>query len=559
MTKQCTQCSKTFHIDSSDQAFYDRINVPAPTFCPSCRLQRRLSFRVERNIYQRTCDLTGKPILSVYNTTRPYPVYDIAAWWTDRWSPLTYGRDFDFKRLFFDQFSELQVVVPRLALIQQQPMENSAYCNAASRNKNCYLVFSTNQCEDCYYGSWVNSSKNCVDNYSILRCELCYQCIDCKDCYHCWYAQDSRNCTDSYFIKSCIGCRNIAFCTNLVNAEYCLFNQAVTKQVFEEFVQQLRAATSEQWNIYQQQYMDLRKKMFMRYYQGVNNEASTGHHINNCKNCRDCFLVDASENIRYGVHLEFVKDAMDYSYWGQQAEQLYEVQASGYNITNLKFCNLCWSGCENLEYCDHSFSSKNCFGCVGLKKNEYCILNKQYTATEYERLVDKIKQYMRTTKEYGEFFPMQLSPFDYNETLAQEFFPLTETDVQQRGWRWKNKDQTDYQAQTYQLPDRIEQVNDDILQATLACRQCTKNYRIVAQELVFYRQEKLLIPRLCPNCRHLDRLAQRPKYDTWTRQCMCTQPEHNHNNRCVKEFVTPYSPNQPELIYCEDCYKKQVY
>jgi hypothetical protein len=374
--------------------------------------------------------------------------------------------------------------------------------------------------------------------------------VDCKDCYHCWFAQDSRNCTDSYFIKSCIGSRNIAFCTNLVNAEYQLFNTQVSKQEFETFVAGLRSATPEQWQNYQTQYTELCKKMFLRYYQGVNNEASTGHHINNCNHCTDCYLVDSSENVRYGAHLEFVKDAMDYTYWGQQAEQMYEVQASGYNVTNLKFCNLCWSGCQNLEYCDHCFSAQNCFGCVGLKKQKFCILNKQYTEPEYHRLVAKIKDHMRTTKEYGEFFPVTLSPFDYNETLAQEFFPLTETDVTNQGWRWKQKDQKEYTPQSLQ---------SDPLQSLYACTHCNKNYKLVKPELDFYQRERLPIPQLCPNCRHENRLAKRPGYEMWSRQCMCTQPTHQHTSICTQTVTTPYSPNQPELVYCEDCYKKEVY
>jgi hypothetical protein len=344
-----------------------------------------------------------------------------------------------------------------------------------------------------------------------------------------------------------------------VNAEYCLFNKPVTKQAFEQFVQELRTATPEQWQQYRQQFSDLCKQMFLRYYQGVNNEGSTGHHINNCKNCRDCYLVDASENVRYGAHLEFAKDCMDYTYWGQQAEQMYEVQASGYNVSNLKFCNLCWSGCQDLEYCDHCFSAQNCFGCVGLKKHQYCILNTQYAAAEYERLVDSIRQHMLQTKEYGEFFPTTVSPFDYNETLAQEFFPLTEADAKHYGWRWKQPDPTDYKAQTVVLLEQISAVSDSVLAELLACTQCRKNYRIVAPELEFYRAQRLPVPQLCPNCRHLRRLALRPGYDMWSRQCMCTQPDHTHASRCATTVVTPYSPDQPEILYCEDCYKKEIY
>ena len=32
---------------------------------------------------------------------------------------------------------------------------------------------------------------------------------------------------------------------------------------------------------------------------------------------------------------------------------------------------------------------------------------------------------MMITGEWGEFFPSSLSPFGYNETVAQEYFPLT--------------------------------------------------------------------------------------------------------------------------------------
>ena len=31
--------------------------------------------------------------------------------------------------------------------------------------------------------------------------------------------------------------------------------------------------------------------------------------------------------------------------------------------------------------------------------------------------------------EWGEFFPSTLSPFGYNETVAQEYFPLTREEV----------------------------------------------------------------------------------------------------------------------------------
>jgi hypothetical protein len=86
----------------------------------------------------------------------------------------------------------------------------------------------------------------------------------------------------------------------------------------------------------------------------------------------------------------------------------------------------------------------NLFGCSGLKSASYCILNKQYTKAEYEILVPKIIEHMMKISspsdegdahraggvmEWGEFFPSSMSPFGYNETVAQEYYPMTRDEV----------------------------------------------------------------------------------------------------------------------------------
>ena len=43
---------------------------------------------------------------------------------------------------------------------------------------------------------------------------------------------------------------------------------------------------------------------------------------------------------------------------------------------------------------------------------------------------------MKSTKEWGEFFPTELSAFGYNETVAQEYFPMTEEEVKKQRWKW---------------------------------------------------------------------------------------------------------------------------
>jgi len=117
--------------------FYEKISptfagkkfqIPTPTLCPECRQQRRLAFRNERNLYRRTCDASGKQIISMYNPECGYKVYDQKIWWSDQWDPMSYGREFDFTKTFTEQFGELMREMPHLSLLGVQN-ELSDYVN----------------------------------------------------------------------------------------------------------------------------------------------------------------------------------------------------------------------------------------------------------------------------------------------------------------------------------------------------------------------------------------------------------------------------------------------
>ena len=137
---KCRVSGKDFVVTEWEQDLLRRMELPLPTLCPDERLRRRLVRRNERKIYKDKCDLTGKPIISLYSSDKPYKVYSQDVWWSDDWDPKEYDRDYDFNRPFFDQFYELQLAVPRLSLMNMKT-ENSEYCNATGWNKNCYLVF----------------------------------------------------------------------------------------------------------------------------------------------------------------------------------------------------------------------------------------------------------------------------------------------------------------------------------------------------------------------------------------------------------------------------------
>jgi len=41
---------------------------------------------------------------------------------------------------------------------------------------------------------------------------------------------------------------------------------------------------------------------------------------------------------------------------------------------------------------------------------------------------------------------------------------------------------------------------------------------------------------------------------------MCDRQDHAHKQeKCVVEFKTSYSPDRPEIVYCEKCYQQEIY
>jgi len=97
--KICKQCNIEFKITNKDLEFYKKISpkfdgkifeIPSPSFCPDCRLQRRLSFRNEKSLYRRKCDATWKDIISMFSPDKNYKVVSQDYWWSDKWDALDY-------------------------------------------------------------------------------------------------------------------------------------------------------------------------------------------------------------------------------------------------------------------------------------------------------------------------------------------------------------------------------------------------------------------------------------------------------------------------------------
>ncbi|MDD5721433.1 MAG: hypothetical protein PHT16_03240 [Candidatus Pacebacteria bacterium] len=568
--KICQNCQKDFTIESGDFNFYEKIKVPPPTFCPECRLQRRMAWRNDWHLFKKKEALNGEEIFSLFPEENTYKIYDRDYWISDAWNPLEYGQEYNFSKPFFEQFKDLLYKVP-LPVHSMYNMVNCYYCSNNHSCKNCYLVRGASYTEDSAYLIWDTGSKQSFDSHMTTKCELSYGNVNTTTCYKTFFSVDCESCQEMIFCKDCIGCNSCLGSINLRNKSYCIFNKQYSREEYLKKVAEfnlgsnkafeiLRDKAYKHWLNYPQKYIHDRQNMNV-----------SGDYVYGSKNAKYCFRVRTVEDSKFVQNILSgpVKDCYDYSNYGENAELIYESLIVGDGSSNIKFSAYCYPNVRNLTYCVFCSSSSDLFGCVSLKNKQYCIFNKQYTKEEYEKIVPLIIKHMKETSEYGEFFPSKFSFFPYNATQAYEFFPLSEEKAKSKGFLWYETSKQNYKITLINedIPDNIKEIDENILNQSIECahkgncqHECTKAFRIIKTEFDFLKRMNLPLPRLCINCRHYERLKLRNPPIFFKRQCMCDKENHsNHKGKCEVEFETSYAPDRPEIVYCEKCYQQEIY
>jgi len=560
--KICQKCQLSFDVTDKDLEFYHTVSptfawkkyaIPSPTLCPDCRQQRRLSWYNESQLYKTQCHYTKKPIISMHRPGVPYIVYDIKEWMWDSFDGFDTGKDFDFDRPFFEQWDELlkSTPIPNRDVFE---LTNSEYTNYAGYLKDCYLIFQSDENENCCYGKFYFRSKNSYDCFGLYDSDNCYECVDCINSFGLFFSENTKDSSNSYFLKNCVSCNDCYGCVNMNNAQYCIFNKQYSKEEYKQYIENRPHKNMWDLKIYKQEFQDFSAKNIMKNLNNIwceNTLWERNFHSKNIINGYDNIEV---EEWKYISVVRWGKQVMDINCFGGNLNQSYEWLVVWMNSSNICYSYSCWGNVSHIFYSYFCIVwCKDCFGCVWLKGQQYCILNKQYSKQEYEELVPKIIEHMRSTWEWWEFFPSSLSPFGYNETVATEYFPLDPAQSENQWFNW-----SDYASPTPnvvktipadKLPDSIDDIPDDILNWAIICEITGKTFTIIAWELAFYRKYQLPIPRRHPDQRHLDRMNLRNPRKLFERDC----------DKCWIGMQTTYAPERPEKVYCEECYNKEIY
>lgn len=543
----CEHCGKNFSITEEELSMYKKIEIELPTICFFCRAKQHLSFWMFGKFRKGKSDLTGESLITVLPEKTRYPICTFKEWHSDIWDGIDFGKDYDPKKSFFEQLKELQEKVPH-------PHQNGSkntncdWCDDVWNSKNCYLSRSMEECEDQFYAYRVLRGRNSIDLTVCFDSEKCYDCIYCQNSYKLFYSQNSRDCIDSYFLFDCRNCQNCFMCWNLRGKSCCIENVQYTKEEYNERLKSFEFDSYKSIQNYKKRFKEItQREVVHRENFNIKNYNSDGDNLINTKNCHRCFTLNDSEECFNVIRGMKNKTTIDISgCWYAEMIGNCSCCIGGYSE---KYC--VWSSSRFSEYLDLCIECEYCFGCVGLKKKKYCILNKQYKKEKYDKLKEEIISDMKKRGEYGKFLPYSMSAGPFNFSTSFLYFPETKKeDILKLGGYWEDINESHIEGiPTSVLPDSINDVSDSICSQALICPETGWWFNIAQNELIFYKQNNIPLPR-----HHFDfRIKNRIKYLTilqsYPYKCFY----------CKKDINAYYPPEwEYKKIACEECYKQNI-
>lgn len=503
----CVRSGEPFSISPREQELCRRDDIPLPTLAPHERLREILNFRASPRLHYGTCAVSQRKIVTVVPPDSPYRIYDAEL--GDVLNAEQYGRDYDFREPFFWQFINLGREVPYPArIVLRGSNENCEFNHGIHQSKDCYLCFRTISGVDSLYSRYIRIGTNIVDSMWCVESEICYACTNIVRCYQIFFSHHCQGCSESAFLYDCVGCKNCFCCVGLRGREYCFENEQLTETEYRTRIATIDLASRAVCRAMESRLNGMlgssARTLFLE-----SCEDSTGNHLVNTCRAESCYLSHNAEDIEHCIGVERIKSSLFQVGMGVQSELLYNNEAVGNQAYHVAFCVQCFGSIQDLEYCwNCSSGCSYCFGCVGLRRASYCILNKQYSKTEYFETVARIKAQMRVRGEYGSFFPSVVAPCPFNFTEANDFLPLEREVALARGYRWADDDDVAATAGGEVMPDHLDDLPEDALSRRYRCQETTKLYTLQKQEHAFHLRYRIALPDTAP----LARIAKRAQF-----------------------------------------------
>jgi len=539
----CNETNEQFEISIEMYELYKKLDLPLPTISPGARLQRLRAHMGGIELFARQ-DINANNAISMYDPQSPAKIVSSDYWFSDEFNALSYGKELNPQKSFFEQWKIFSPSVPREAISTDPDSNNCTWCVYDLAFKDCYATFGGMECNKIMFGDMCINAGHSSDVGNIVRSEWCYESITCFECSQARY---SAFCAGSMNISFCFGCNNISDCfgcVNIQNKQYCFFNQQLSKEEYMRRTQTLDLSDRAVVEICQEKVRELWNTGYCEANSNANSEHAIGDEISDSKNVMGISVLGL-ERVYNTFDSSFLKDCIDITTCTQQERSALSIVCpSGFEN---KMCVSCFA-CINIEYSMNCISSENLFGCIGLKHKKFCIFNVQYSEEEYWKKVDDIKTAMLKRGEYGQFFPYNTSLFAYNTSHADAFFPLDRQAVEHINARWYEFPQVDASQAlpSSQIPEQLNKTTEDILTKQFVCPTSGRPFRIVKPELTFHQKMNVALPIEHPSIRRKRKYKEMGSIQLFKRSCV----------ECHKELYTRFPNIIPQKIACSECFNK---
>ncbi len=401
------------------------------------------------------------------------------------------GLDYTYNNLF-SGISILQKTISLPCVRQYWIYNNSDYTDTNSNVENCFLIRCSTLCKNVWYSIVVKKTENVFNSIKIQWWEWnIYSSYSVDESFNIYYSKCTQDSSNIWFSCDLIWCSECIFCNNLNNKSYFINNKEYNK---EDYFQKKEDILHKKWE-FQKWFENLSWKN----YKTINSiNVENVYWWTNVINWRNSLIVWNP------VWTKNIYDTLlTWTLW-----EYYWCADSGVNSENI-FCSVAIVNSNTIFYSQFLEWCSFCIGCIWLKNKSFCILNKQYSKEEWYSLADKIFEQMDADGILWDFFPWDLNPFYFNDTMAYLIDDsFMKSEVEKDGYMWRDeKIKVDIpewadivkstELNSFQWYDwRWKwQINKEILKKVIVDKNWNY-YRIVKMEYDFLIKHWLPIPEI---------------------------------------------------------------
>lgn len=412
------------------------------------------------------------------------------------------GRVYDTQLPFFEQLKSLWSDIKMPNMIHSGVVENADFSDTIVNAQNAYLSnIVTVDCENILYSTRVSLSSDISNSLFIVSSQELSFTHQVHSSYKVFYSRFIHNCNNIWLSTNLTGCSECIWCYDLQNANYYIENKKYSKT---------------DYHIKKTEILRKKEDFLARYtwlgvvWKNIASSDVSGTSIfesENIENGNFIFQTKNGRNLFYVWWDEPLENCYDFfSGWGWWGNDYYGAVMSG--ISSHIYCSTLVGYSNNIFYSYYLTHCSYCFACIGLANKQYCIFNKQYTKEQWHKMADKIFSSMESEWSLWDFFPWDLNPFYFNDTMAGLLWDFTKQEVEAKWYMWRDEEikvdipEGSKVIQTTELTnyqwydaDNNWKIDPEILGVVIQDEKWNY-YRIVQMEYDFLMKHELPLPEI---------------------------------------------------------------